>query len=233
MVKEIQSSIKNHELLAKRREEIVMTSSKLFMRKGFERTSVREIAKACGLTVGGLYRYVGSKDDILWLTTVFGDFAGENLLDGLRQQVRGLQPIDALRESIIVYFRSVNEYQDLYNFHNHVVWTATKDFRKTIFTREIDKIDYFKQLVEQGIKSGDFVTDDARLVAHNIVIAGNAWANRRWYLREFYTLDEYIKKEIEYVLTAIHSKRSDLSTDNSGSGCEVKRNTDFENTREC
>lgn len=198
-----------------------MASARLFVTQGFERTSVRQIAKACSLTVGGLYRYVGSKDDILWMTTLFGDFAQENLLEKMRERVRGMRSVEALKESISVYFHSVDELQDLYNFHNHVVGTSSKEFRDTIFAREMTKIGYFTHLVEEGIKSGDFVADDARLVAHNIVIAANAWANRRWYLRKSWTLDDYIRKETDYVLTAIQSKRSGRSVGNGGNGSGV------------
>lgn len=203
MDKDIQSSIRNQDLLVKRREQIVMTATKLFLSQGFERTSVREIAQACGMTVGGLYRYVGSKDDILWLTTRIGDFAGENLMDRLRGRVEGLKPVEALRVSIDLYFRTVEQFQDLYNFHNHIVWTASRDFRRSIFDREIQKVVYFTQLLDEGVRSGAFVIEDTRLTAHNIILAGNAWANRRWFLHRNYTLEDYIERETNILLSAI------------------------------
>jgi len=40
-------------------------ATKLFAKKGFDRTSVQEIVEAAGVTKGALYHYFGSKDDLL------------------------------------------------------------------------------------------------------------------------------------------------------------------------
>jgi AcrR family transcriptional regulator len=63
----IRHYISDKKLLIKRWEEIIYTSSKVFLKKGFDRTGLDEIAEAVGMTKGGLYRYIGSKDDILHL----------------------------------------------------------------------------------------------------------------------------------------------------------------------
>jgi len=47
------------------REKIIEASIDLFSKNGFERTSVRQIAAAIGLTEGSVYRHFTSKDDIL------------------------------------------------------------------------------------------------------------------------------------------------------------------------
>ena len=47
------------------RERVLAASAKLFREKGFERTSVREIASACGILPGSLHYRYRSKDDIL------------------------------------------------------------------------------------------------------------------------------------------------------------------------
>ena len=64
---EVQSTIKNKDLILKRRQQIIKAASKLFFEKGFDRTTMREISRASGLTMGSLYDYVRSKDDILVL----------------------------------------------------------------------------------------------------------------------------------------------------------------------
>jgi TetR/AcrR family transcriptional regulator, cholesterol catabolism regulator len=54
--------------LARRREaEIAGGALPLFLEKGFHGTSIREIAAAAGLSMGGLYEYISSKDDVLSL----------------------------------------------------------------------------------------------------------------------------------------------------------------------
>ena len=39
----------------------------LFKEKGFHRTTTREIAKAAGFSIGTLYEYIRTKEDILYL----------------------------------------------------------------------------------------------------------------------------------------------------------------------
>ena len=49
----------------KRRREIALRAMKLFSEKGFDKTSVREISEACGMSKGSLYDYFTDKDDVL------------------------------------------------------------------------------------------------------------------------------------------------------------------------
>lgn len=46
-------------------DRIWNASLALFARQGFAGTTTRDIADASGLTVGSLYHYMGSKDDLL------------------------------------------------------------------------------------------------------------------------------------------------------------------------
>jgi len=63
----IPGSAKDPELVEKRQDQIVQGALRLFFQKGFNRTSIREIASACGMSMGQLYHYISSKDDILFL----------------------------------------------------------------------------------------------------------------------------------------------------------------------
>jgi AcrR family transcriptional regulator len=40
---------------------------KIFFNKGYHPTTIREIAKACRMSMGQLYHYISSKDDVLYL----------------------------------------------------------------------------------------------------------------------------------------------------------------------
>lgn len=53
--------------LGERYEKILGAARDLFARRGFHQTSIREIARATGLSLAGLYHYVGGKDELLFL----------------------------------------------------------------------------------------------------------------------------------------------------------------------
>src|SRR4030043_2048195 len=65
--KVVGTQIKDTELVQKKRLQIAMGASKLFIKKGYFQTSIREITKATGLTIGNLYDYITKKEDILYL----------------------------------------------------------------------------------------------------------------------------------------------------------------------
>ncbi len=49
-----------------RRETILKAAAALFASKGYERTSIRDVARASGMSVAGLYYYVHSKEELLY-----------------------------------------------------------------------------------------------------------------------------------------------------------------------
>ena len=63
-----------------------------------------------------------------------------------------------------------------------------------------DFIRFIAKLLEEGIKSGEFVKHDSQLVAFNIWALANEWALRRWLLRNMYTNDQYIDKQIDLIM---------------------------------
>jgi AcrR family transcriptional regulator len=61
------ASTQNSALIEERHQQIVDGASKIFFEKGYHPTTTREIAKACGMSIGQLYHYIRSKDDVLYL----------------------------------------------------------------------------------------------------------------------------------------------------------------------
>ena len=61
------SSSKNVQLIEKKHQQIVEGACRIFFKKGYHPTTIRMIAKACGMSMGQLYHYISSKDDVLYL----------------------------------------------------------------------------------------------------------------------------------------------------------------------
>jgi AcrR family transcriptional regulator len=57
----------DRELTEMKQRLIVEGASRVLYEKGFGKTSIRDIAAACGMSMGQLYHYISSKDDILYL----------------------------------------------------------------------------------------------------------------------------------------------------------------------
>lgn len=66
--------------IEERYEGILEAACDVFARRGFHQASIREIARAAGLSLAGLYHYVGGKEELLFLAL---DRSLEQLLGSL------------------------------------------------------------------------------------------------------------------------------------------------------
>ncbi|MBN1106394.1 MAG: TetR/AcrR family transcriptional regulator [Deltaproteobacteria bacterium] len=64
----VYSPAKDADLIDTKHQQIVHAACHLFFKKGYHRTTIREIAIASGMSMGQLYHYISSKDDVLFLT---------------------------------------------------------------------------------------------------------------------------------------------------------------------
>ena len=53
---------KSQEILKKKRSHIAKKAAKLFIKKGYSQTTMREISKATGINLGNLYNFIDSKE---------------------------------------------------------------------------------------------------------------------------------------------------------------------------
>lgn len=61
------ASTQNVSLVENRHQQIVEGACRLFFKKGYHPTTTREIANACGMSIGQLYHYISCKEDVLYL----------------------------------------------------------------------------------------------------------------------------------------------------------------------
>ena len=180
--------------------EIVKAAAALFIKRGTVNTGVREIAEAGGITVGTLYHYFKSKDDII---SAFLDSAVQGTNDFVRETTRVLvkmPPEEALRRAIQLYIDYVNEAQNIVLFWHQETRNLPEGERKRLLENEMALATMLEKLVERGCKEGVFKTEDTALAAHNIIVLGDMWAFRRWWLGRRYTSEQYIQKQIEFIL---------------------------------
>ncbi|BBH70550.1 TetR family transcriptional regulator [Actinoplanes sp. OR16] len=69
--------------LAARRQQILDAAVRCFLRKGFHQSSMQDVIKEAGLSVGAFYRYFKSKNELI--TAIAGAKVGEvtSVLDGV------------------------------------------------------------------------------------------------------------------------------------------------------
>jgi len=198
------------------KKDIILLASKLFIEKGYDRTSLRELAKAFGLSKGGLYHYIGSKEDILHMILEFTASGENKFLDEMAEQALSLSPTEAIRYSIERSIKFMDEYQDMYVFISHVSVNLSRSERHKLFEAFSRVAEHWENLLIRGAEAGDFIVEDPKSIAFFIMHLNTAWSHRRWYLRKLYTMEEYTQLVTDLVLSKIRTETDKVTVNIKG-----------------
>ena len=192
----------NRALVKKQRRRIMECAKGMFYEKGYHKTSMRDIAKASGLTTGTIYHYIGSKEDILHL---IAKSAGDKAFTLRRysSKLPNMSIVELLRKCMNKYVAIVDFDMDTYLFLNREIISFAKMDRDYLLKTQVNYVEFFDGLLKKGIESGEFKVHDTVLIAHNILMVGQDWMMRRWFLKRKYTLEEYTRLQTEFIIDAI------------------------------
>jgi len=210
--REVLASVKDERLIQKRRDQMIKGAVSLFKEKGFHRTTTREIAKAAGFSIGTLYEYIRSKEDVLYLVcdSIY-DHVRERLEQDLEQKIGTLS---SLKLGIGHYFRVIDEMQDEVLVMYQEAKSLTKDALPYVLKKEMEMAAMFESLIKSCVENGELHLSEKQieLISHTIIVEGQMWAFRRWALQKLFTLDEYIELQTEQLFNGI--KREVTATQN-------------------
>jgi TetR/AcrR family transcriptional regulator, cholesterol catabolism regulator len=201
--REVLASVKDERLIQKRRDQMIKGAVSLFKEKGFHRTTTREIAKAAGFSIGTLYEYIRSKEDVLYLVcdSIY-DHVRARLEQDLEQKSGSLS---SLKLGIGHYFRVIDEMQDEVLVMYQEAKSLTKDALPYVLKKEMEMAAMFESLIISCVENGELQLSEKQieLISHTIIVEGQMWAFRRWALQKLYSLDEYIELQTEQLFHGI------------------------------
>ena len=150
----------------------------MFAERGFHATSMQDLIAATRLTAGGLYHYIGSKDQLL---VRICDQLMEPLLEQVRMIVASSEPPEAqLRQIVRVWMAHVERNRDhmkVFQQERHVLehgpqWRAVRRQRK-----EFEEL--VAEVIERGERTGAFSFADRDLALRALLGMVNHTA--QWY----------------------------------------------------
>ncbi len=189
--KEVPSLVKDQQLIRKRREQMVKAALGLFKEKGYHRTTTREIATASGFSIGTLYEYIRTKEDILYLVC---DSIYDTVYDKLEMVIEPQQAdFQTLKDTIISYCQIIDEIQEEILFMYQETKSLSKEALPYVLQKEEKILDYFKRLLIALNETEQLHIDDTSisLLSHHIVVNCQTWAFRRWVLKRKFTLEQF------------------------------------------
>jgi len=162
----------------RRQQEILDAAARVFHEKGYESTSIQDIADSVGILKGSLYYYITSKEDLLY-----------QIIEGVhREGLKNVDAVEALDASPLEKLRAFVTGHLLYNAHN-LVRTAVffQDFRsltgerrKQILAERDAYEKYLRDLIRQAQRDGSVCPDVDPKVASITVLGMLNWIYN-WY----------------------------------------------------
>lgn len=208
MARTVRTFSSDEKLIEERRSEIISGAIEVFLKKGYEETTMAEIAKACDMSKGLLYHYVSCKDDILYLIAYDQAEGTRRGFGVLQERCEKMAPTEALLEYIRSYYHIVHDTQDYQVFLNQVAAKLPRADRHILFDADNYARGILDAILKRGVESGEFEIEDTVLMAHNILLMGRVWADRRWFLQKHYSFEDYMRIQIDIILGAIRTHRT-------------------------
>lgn len=201
---DVQTQIKDPDLVEKRRRQIVDAAVGLFVANGFHKTTTRQIASAVGFSIGSLYEYVASKEDVLYL-----------VCDAIHAEVeRGVSGIlsrdsigrEAVAEVIREYCLVCNRMREHVLLMYKVTQFLPNQWKKRVLENELRITELFVKTLTRVAASeagSDLSESKIELLAHNIAVLGQAWAFRSWAYSRNHDIEEYIAFQTDFILNTV------------------------------
>lgn len=160
-----------------RKDQIVAAAKDLFHTKGYHATSVRDIADALGILSGSLYAHISSKEDLLH---AIADEAADQFVAEVTPLLEAPgSAAERLRLAMRKHMQIIAEHLSTASVFFHEWRSLDPDRREAIKVKRQQVEAVFRQLVEEGIASGEFGHVDPKFAALLVLSALN-WSYQ-WY----------------------------------------------------
>jgi AcrR family transcriptional regulator len=184
------------DLVERRRAQIVEAATRLVARQGFAKTVVRDIAEEANISVGLVYEYVRSKEDILFLiyehwSRVWGE--------GLEKAIaRGKDPLDQLLSAVSFLVGTADKHTDVthlfYRESGHLSEYGTDQAKQT----EREMVDRLTAILEAAVAAELLRPDtDCLAVATSLILLSHGWVLKGYLLRKGRTPASYATSLVE------------------------------------
>ena len=185
-----------------RSRQLLDAAARLMEREGSEAVSMQALAAEAGVSVGLIYRYYGSKDDVL--LAVISD-----VLDAFATSVpaaiaeAGEDPVRQLAAAFSAYCRVIDTHRHAAVLTYRESKSLDEAGRNQIKQREVETSQPLRDAIHRGVEAGLLSVTDPDLIAYNLLLLAHAWALKHWYFERSYDLQTYIERQTAIGLGAL------------------------------
>ena len=190
--------IKKEEVAVKNMVKIFNATLKLSHQKGFQAMTLRDLCRESGLSMGGLYAYIPSKEALLSIIHVQGSRVALGIMR------RELEKVTDPREKLHITIRSHLYLSEEMSYWFYFLFMETKNLSRELQKRSIEGEQLteklFIDLLKEGAKKKIFTVQDTELTAAAIKALMQDWYLKPWkYSRRGITVEKYANFIIELI----------------------------------
>ncbi len=151
-----------------KREIILSVAMKLFGQKGFEGTSVRDIASGAGVNIAMISYYFGSKEKLFESVVEYKSSGMKMIVAELENSsVSSIEKIDRIIDSYIERMFSTPQFHHL--LHRELSLDHRPQMHDAITEILLRNVVTIKSILQKGIESGDFKNVDPELTIATLI----------------------------------------------------------------
>ncbi len=196
--------IKKEAVAVKNLVTILNTTLRLSNEMGFQSMTLRDLSRESELSMGALYNYFSSKDELFKIIHLNGMTLITNIL--IKQIEDEKDPDSRMKKAIRIHIYLSEMMPQWFYFLYMETKNLKKEDRKIPMESELFTEKIFIDIIKDGIKSGIYLPKDPLLTASMIKAMLQDWYLKRWkYTKRNVTVDQYAAFIIEFIESYIKS----------------------------
>jgi len=191
-------------------ELIQKSASRLFNKKGFDKTSMEDIAKEAEIAAGTIYLHFKGKEDLFYSLFIPFSERQKERLNKLTKEKK--KPADRVLEQITkVLYDSYMEAPDLFKF----IWAYdAKRFHAIMSKQSQNQLQHLmkwhvkeiEKIVARGMTQGIFIQVDTKITSiliWNLLVGIFQWEQNRKFARGQDYLKSTIESAVDFILRSL------------------------------
>ena len=190
--------VKKENTVVKNLERIFSATLSISNRKGFQAMSMRDLSREANLSMGALYSYFASKEELLAMLQNQRRTVTKRILD--EQIARESKPEARLRAAILTHLYLSEAMQPWFYFSYMEAKNLSKKEQDLAVASELYTEKLLADILNQGRIQGAFELRDPQLTASLIKAMLQDWyLKRRKYAKRRVSVDQYARFVLEFV----------------------------------
>ncbi len=199
-------NIRKESVAVKNLAAILTTTLQISNEKGFQAMTLRDLSRESSLSMGALYTYFTSKDELFKIIHNNGmNMVTMFLINHLNEET---DPALKLHKAIKIHLYLSEIMQQWFYFIYMETRNLGKDDRKLPMESELFTEKIFIEILREGIKNKIYSIENPTLTASAIKALLQDWYLKRWkYSKRKITIDQYATFIIDFIETSIIPER--------------------------